>query len=451
MATVKFRLRNNTTEMSTISIHLSIGRGKQFLCSTGLSISPKEWKTDNKSLIGYPKNIINPIITNLKNDLSRLETFLLIEVNGANSNGDIIDSNWVKDKVNKCFNRATERELKELTDVIDANKLLTQLEGYINGANTYIQSNGKIGLSIHRIKSLKLLRSVLISYQKESNTEIYLKDIDFELITKLNKWMLEVKKFSVNYGGAIMRDIKATCRHASKKNIEVNSYVPFIKSYNQQRANKIIQTLSIKEVNTIENLEIKSKSLNNARKWIVFGCNIGQRGSDLLNITLNNFVTIKGQKYIELRQGKTSKDVLIPITEQCKRILLEGMPYKINQVALNQSIKKVCELAEINQEINGDLYDKKVKRKVRGVYPKYKLITIHCFRRSYATNYYIDIPTPIIMEITGHSKESTFLEYVNKPIDKSINANLMLEMIERKAKENESDTLPQIKYLKPLN
>ena len=33
-------------------------------------------------------------------------------------------------------------------------------------------------------------------------------------------------------------------------------------------------------------------------------------------------------------------------------------------------------------------------------------------RRSFASNYYGKIETPILMNITGHTKESTFLTYI---------------------------------------
>jgi hypothetical protein len=40
------------------------------------------------------------------------------------------------------------------------------------------------------------------------------------------------------------------------------------------------------------------------------------------------------------------------------------------------------------------------------------LITSHTTKRSFATNYFEKIETPILMEITGHSRESTFLSYI---------------------------------------
>ena len=70
-------------------------------------------------------------------------------------------------------------------------------------------------------------------------------------------------------------------------------------------------------------------------------------------------------------------------------------------------------------------------RKVLDFYPKHELITTHSFRRSFATNYYKKMPTPILIAITGHSKESLFLEYINKSEDKDANADLFIQYYEQ--------------------
>ena len=60
-------------------------------------------------------------------------------------------------------------------------------------------------------------------------------------------------------------------------------------------------------------------------------------------------------------------------------------------------------------------------RKESGIYPKYELITSQVGRRSFATNNYGKIPTPLLMNVTGHSTETMFLEYIGKTAtDKAI-------------------------------
>ena len=451
MATAKFKLRNDQTDNATIYVYLTVRRGKQFLTSTGLTINPKDWKPESKSLTGFPKNISNPNIKNLRTDLLKLESHLLNGVNQANANGTIINSVWVKEQINSCFNRVTKEDEQKGIEQKELNKLTYQTQLFIDNAKTYVHSGNKVGLSKSRVKSIKTFKRVITEFEKYTKETIYLKNINYTFEENLNSWLNNVKEYSINTSGTVLKDLKTICRYAKKKELEVNPHYEFIKSYKLQKKDKLIQTLSFEELETIENWQTDIERLNNVRKWIILGCNRGQRVEDLLNITLKNFVKINDKKYIELTQEKTGKEVLIPITKQCERILSTGLPYAISQQKLNEYIKEVCKENKINEVVEGYLMDKESKRKIRGKYPKCKLIASHSFRRSYATNNYIDIPTPVIMEVTGHSKESTFLEYVNKPVDKTRNANLMLELMELAESKRLKKKETPIKVLKTAN
>lgn len=48
------------------------------------------------------------------------------------------------------------------------------------------------------------------------------------------------------------------------------------------------------------------------------------------------------------------------------------------------------------------------------MYPKYELVTSHIGRHSFATNNYGKIPTSLLMNVTGHTTEPMFLEYIGK-------------------------------------
>jgi len=53
-------------------------------------------------------------------------------------------------------------------------------------------------------------------------------------------------------------------------------------------------------------------------------------------------------------------------------------------------------------------------RKKHGRFAKWELVSSHIGRRSFATNHFGKIPTPIIMAATGHKSESAFLKYIGK-------------------------------------
>ena len=48
-------------------------------------------------------------------------------------------------------------------------------------------------------------------------------------------------------------------------------------------------------------------------------------------------------------------------------------------------------------------------------------------RRSFASNYYGKIETPLLMNITGHTKESTFLTYIGTHQNKDALADLFMQ------------------------
>ncbi len=105
-------------------------------------------------------------------------------------------------------------------------------------------------------------------------------------------------------------------------------------------------------------------------------------------------------------------------------------PKPISDPKYNLYIKQVCRIAELTEKIKGskltninkdEASDKKIKndevkqyRKESGMFPKWKLITSHIGRRSFATNFYGTIPTTYLINVTGHSSEALFLNYIGK-------------------------------------
>ena len=71
--------------------------------------------------------------------------------------------------------------------------------------------------------------------------------------------------------------------------------------------------------------------------------------------------------------------------------------------------------------------NQKTRRKEIVEAPKYAFVTSHIMRRPFASNYYGKIETPLLINITGHSKESTFLTYIGTHQNKDALANLFMQ------------------------
>jgi integrase len=117
----------------------------------------------------------------------------------------------------------------------------------------------------------------------------------------------------------------------------------------------------------------------------------------------------------------------IPISKEVRKILTKRngeFPRAISDQKYNDYIKDVCKLAEINKICEGkkriSIAPKGVKptksdyRDVVGEFKKWELVSSHIGRRSFATNYYGKVPTTFLINITGHSSEKMFLNYIKK-------------------------------------
>ncbi len=437
MATINFRLREVKQENHPILIRLSLGRGKEYQSKTGFTVSLKNWKLKDKESknpfgIGFITGNSEDI-KNLKNDLKRLDIFIDEQINKANSKGDLINKYWLDEQIKNCFNR------KEVNDV---SLLTNHIQYIIDNANTRkIKGTNKIGISKGRIRSYKTFLNLINKYQSEKiKKQIHFIDINQPFVEKLTNWLLNEKKYSVGYSGKVLANLKAVCNSAQNNLIELNEYASKIEVFKERKEDRIIQILSFEELEQLKKVKLTGAK-NNARNWLVIGCYLGQRVGDLMKLTKNNIRLEQNFLFVDLVQEKTKKAVTIPVYDEfTKNILINKFPYKIAPQKLNNHFKDVCEIAEINQKVEGKKINPKTKRKELGKYPKFELITSHCMRRSFASNHYKKMATPLIMGITGHSREDEFLKYIGVPEDKDHDAKEFLRQLEQFQKANKKES-----------
>lgn len=127
----------------------------------------------------------------------------------------------------------------------------------------------------------------------------------------------------------------------------------------------------------------------------------------------SSWAASQGGLYLDLVQQKTQKEITEGIIHPYVVDLLQNhFPYPIPHARFNRYMKAVLKAAGIHQKIYAARYEGKSKRKIYGIYPKYQVMSSHDQRSSFATNFFGKIPTPILMQMTGHTKESTFLQYI---------------------------------------
>ncbi|KAB1068046.1 tyrosine-type recombinase/integrase [Tamlana haliotis] len=402
MATVKFQLLSKS-ETAPIYVRLSINRNLTPRAKTGLQINPKDWSTNN-----YPKTN-TATNKNLKSNLQKLETFILDEVNNANSRGETINTSWLKFKIDLHFKRVTENKQSEL--------LTDAIQSLIDEAPTRKNAKGGIGLSKSRINGLISLRNIINEYQVKDSIKV--KDVNVNFAKTFLNFLLNTKKYQKSTALKKLADLKTVCNDAELNGIEVN--VQYKKINSTKSNNENILYLTPSELKLIEQAHLTKEAHQNARKWLLLGCSLGQRGSDLLQLNENNFINRNGLEVIELKQQKTGKNITIPVLDTTAEIIKSGLPYKISIQKFNKHIKEICESAGIDEMIQGSKTKvivkgkgNKEKRKINGLYPKWQLMASHVCRRTFATNLYGILPTPLIMQITAHSSEKMLLNYIGK-------------------------------------
>ncbi|WP_430816587.1 phage integrase SAM-like domain-containing protein [Carboxylicivirga sp. RSCT41] len=419
MATIKFRARGQNPQRE-IYIRLSAGRSVNLEIKTGYTINAKLWRFDkitkgtNKGKLaefGMPKQT-DAIGKQLKEQLDSLSTEINKRYNQATEKGTKINSTWLQAQIEELQNRTSSEEQ-------DKSDLLTYLQYYIEYLPSHIKKNGQRGLSKNTIQKFNNLKNRFADFQKAKRNRFNLADITPDLIAQFDKY-LRKNGYSDNYIGTLTKDIKTLGKHARKEGFKVSNQLDYITAVKAETY-KVILTLD--ELEKIKNTTFERDALDNARDWLLIGCFIGQRVSDLLRLTADNVVSKGGLLMLELTQQKTGNKVILPLQDQVQEILQKRsgqFPRKISDQKFNTYIKELCKQAEIKTPTKGTIKQevkingKKTFRNVSGVFPKHELITSHICRRSFATNYYGDIPTPLLMSATGHTTENKFLIYIGK-------------------------------------
>jgi len=402
MPSLKY-LTKGTGNLTTIYLRFRHGRKIDITRSTYLLIKPKYWNNNKGALKQIAENKEK---RNLQNDLNNLSNHILNNFNKSYSNGELINSQWLKKAIETYFERCEDKDL---------NLLLDYAEYYKESLPNKIQFSGKVGVSKETIKKYGTIINKIKEFESYKKKKYKLAEVDLNFHRDFINYSRNKEQLSFNTIGKNLTFIKTIVRNA--KNSGYNISIDIEKrEFRPTKEETYFTTLSEIEIQKIFNHDFSnSPYLNNARNWLVIGVWTGARVSDLLKFSIEN---IKNE-FIEYTSQKTSQKIILPLHPQVKSILenLNGQfPKRISDQKFNMYIKILCKEAGLTESILGA---KKMKidnlyRKKFGEYPKYELVTSHICRRSFATNHYGQLPTPVIMAITGHKTEKMFLNYIGK-------------------------------------
>jgi len=256
--------------------------------------------------------------------------------------------------------------LKDFINPKAIESLPTKLVEYFD----YYAMHKKSTLENSTFMKLNVNKHLLQRFQKEAKKEYSIHEVDSKFKLDFESYCLK-NNYAPNTIARTLKFIKTICYHAKSNGLETSYQLDNIK-VKFEKVDKIY--LTKEELKLIESAELENDYLDNSRDWLLISCETGQRVSDFMRFNKEQIRFEGDVPLIEFTQVKTDTIMSVPLS-----------------------------------------------KKVRGSFPKFELVTSHIGRRSFATNNYGRIPTPLLMNVTGHKTEGMFLQYIGKTqTDKSI-------------------------------
>lgn len=394
---IKIIIKSNNLYCRLIS-----GRQIDVSKKLGISISNEFWDLKNEKIKNSYKNDNRDRINS---KLFLLKAKISDKYNYDTMNGEVIDTDWLSKAIDESFGRTIVNRGK-----VDSWKV------YFFDFCQYWLVNESSKTNKTAIKQYKVFVQLhLHNYLKINKlTKLKIKSVDNKTIEQFISFLLS-QSYSINSVRRHATRFKFFLNRAENLNLEVN------KSYKEPiKINKEIEEvkeiyLNEDEINAIYNLDYSNNiQLDNIRDNFIIGLCTGLRVSDFNNnLNQSNIV----DQFIEIKTKKTGTTIAIPLHKYIVQILNKrngNLPKKVNDVQFNESIKTVCKDADIKEVVAGQLFDAQTKRNKSGNFEKYKLVSSHICRRSFATNLFGKVPNYVIQAVGGWATEQMMLHYIKK-------------------------------------
>jgi integrase len=242
------------------------------------------------------------------------------------------------------------------------------------------------------------------------------KGLKYSTIGHLKANLIAVLNWSSKYGVKL---------NPSYSEVDIPNYIPSKISLTPDEISHIYhfkigqeETYSFRSKKVLKLRKNKIETLERVRDMFVLGCNLGQRYSDLVRISPENFKN--GQ--CSIVQQKTGNKCFVPINSmsvdsKITWAILEKYNYQAPYTGDINNYNTY--LHELLHHIGEDFLEEiHIDNKINGVITRetkfrYQLISSHSARRSFATiNTLRNVPRNKILRATWHSSEKAFVRYI---------------------------------------
>ncbi len=399
MASVKYFIRtNNKNKPANIYVRLKEGRSVDATAKTGKFILPENWN-NNSGTIRPKAEIDNK--DKFSDDLKFLRRHIEDEL--LNTRDKInLEKDWLKTVIDK-FNNPEKYKKNKIT-------LFRFIESYIESSKNRINPSSGKKIASSTLKKYGTCFYHLKEYVKREEKQIDFDDITIDFYYNFMKYLTKDCNLATNTVGKQIAVLKGFMSAAVDQGLTNNTDF-------RKRNFKIVTEeseaiyLNEDELDKLWKHDFsEAEHLERVRDYFLIGCWTGCRFEDWDSINSKN---IKNG-FLIYEQGKTGQKVRVPLHPVVKSILYkyEGkLPAKLQNQPFNRAVKTVCKKAKIKTKESKSITRGGVRTTKR--YKKWKLVSSHTARRSFATNLYKSgFPSISIMVITGHRTEKAFLKYI---------------------------------------
>ncbi|MDB5275439.1 MAG: site-specific integrase [Ferruginibacter sp.] len=401
MPSTTFVLKEPTSKEETLVYLIFRFNNSKLKYSTGQKILSKFWNTENHR--ARETKLFKDHLE-FNTSLNDLEAFINSRYRTLVNDGEKINVEILRSLIDQKLEKKNTVYTKLLIPFIE--QLISQTT---KGKNT--------------VKNYEQTKKKLSEYEIAYKLKLKFTDIDLDFYNTFYNFCTG-RGFSTNTIGNLIKNIKVFMNEALDRKLHNNV------EYKNKRFKTVEEDseniyLANKEIDILYNLNLEANSkLDKVRDVFIISCFTGLRYSDLIKLTDDNI--IDHHTKLKIQTEKTGEVVIIPLHPYIRQIIIKhkGVPkYEISNQKMNDYLKDLGELAGLNEQVL--ISGTKGGIKISESQEKYKLITMHTARRSFATNgYLMQIPAISLMKLTGHKTEKAFLKYIK--ISQEENANKLI-------------------------
>ena len=289
---------------------------------------------------------------------------------------------------------------------------------FFDYANEFIETS-KTSKTKETVSAYCCTINSLKEFQLHYRRRLDWNNFDHKFYDDYQTFQYNIKGNSPNLFGNRISQIKAILNQAKK--LGLNKYVMF-KDYKVIRTKSKKEYLNKEEIQLLSDLDLSdNKRLERVRDIFLVCCYTGVRFSEYKNLKQENIELGESGKSINYYSKKTKK-YINTICNDLTLDLLKKYRFNLPDISsqkYNKYIKEICELAGIDNVITVHTY--KAGKAITYQKKKFELIASHTARRSFVTNLYKrNVSISQIMVCTGHTKESTLINYIQATAMESI-------------------------------